>query len=40
MMTGINLMGFALFGGCLGEIGTYLFDIREHLTPDYEAEDA
>ena len=40
LMTGINLMGFALFGGCMGEIGTCLFDIREHLAPDYGEEDA
>ena len=40
LMFGINLMGFALFGGCMGEIGTCLFDIRERLAPDYEEEDA
>lgn len=40
MVTGLNLMGFALFGGCMGEIGTCLFDIRAHLAPDYEEEDA
>jgi hypothetical protein len=40
LMTGINLMGLALFGGCLGEIGTCLFDIHEHLGHDCEEEGA